>query len=87
MTLRSLPKALHRAGQPVAARAEPAAALRLAAEIGNDYRRVRGVRYADEDELARHHWRQALTLCTQLGGPEADQARSQLSAQEATVQP
>ena len=32
---------------------------------------------------ARHHWQQALTLYTQLGAPEADQVRSELSALEA----
>jgi len=86
-TLHSLAKALHAAGQPAAARTELTAALRLAAETGNTYQQASTHRdlaeshhRAGQDEQARHHWQQALTLYTQLGAPEADQMRGQLSA-------
>jgi DNA-binding SARP family transcriptional activator/tetratricopeptide (TPR) repeat protein len=84
-TLRSLARALHGSGQPAAARAELAAALGLAADTGNTYQEAAAHRdlaeshqHAGEDEQARHHWQHALTLFTQLGGPEADQLRAQL---------
>ena len=67
MTLRNLAEALHGAGQPAAARAELATALRLAAETGNTYQQASVHRdlaeshhRAGEDEQARHHWQQAL---------------------------
>jgi DNA-binding SARP family transcriptional activator len=87
LTLRSLAEALRGAGQPAAARAELIMALRLAEETGNTYQQAivhrdlaESHRFAGEDEQARHHWRRALDLYTQLGSPEADLIRSQLSA-------
>jgi tetratricopeptide (TPR) repeat protein/transcriptional regulator with XRE-family HTH domain len=89
-TLRSLAEALHGAGQHAAARAELTAALRLSTETGNTYQQASVHRdlaeshhRSGEGEQALRHWQQALTLYTQLGGPEADQVRSRLSAQEA----
>jgi DNA-binding SARP family transcriptional activator len=87
VTLRSLAGALHGAGETAAARAELAEALRLAAETGNTYQQARAHQdladshhAAGQDEQAGQHWRQALTLYTVIGAPEADQIRSRLSA-------
>jgi tetratricopeptide (TPR) repeat protein/DNA-binding XRE family transcriptional regulator len=92
-TLRSLAKALHRAGQPAAACAQLETAIQLAAETGNAYQQASAHRDLAEShhsggqhEQARHHWQQALTLYTQLGAPEADQAQSRLSAGESKGQ-
>ncbi len=89
-TLRTLAEALHGTGQSSAARAELAAALRLAADTGNTYQQASVHRdlaeshdSAGDHEQARHHRQQALTLYTQLGVPEADQVRAQLSTQDA----
>jgi len=41
---------------------------------------------AGEDEQARQHWQQAITLYSQLGPPEPDQVQSRLSTQEAKTQ-
>jgi DNA-binding SARP family transcriptional activator len=93
LTLRSLAEALHGAGQSAAARTELAAALRLAAETGNTYQQASAHRDLaeshdrdDDNQQARHHWQQALDLYVQLGAPDADQARSRLSAREASGQ-
>jgi Tfp pilus assembly protein PilF len=87
VTLRSLAEALHGVGQSAAARAELAAAIRLAAETGNTYQQASAHRELGEilhsvgqEDQARHHWQQALILYTQLGAVEADQVRSRLSS-------
>jgi tetratricopeptide (TPR) repeat protein/transcriptional regulator with XRE-family HTH domain len=81
--LRSLAEARHGAGQATAAQAELTAALRLAAATDNTYQQAGahrdladGYHRAGDSEQARHHWRQALTLYTQLGAPEAAELRS-----------
>ncbi len=86
-TLRNLAAALHGDDQPAAARAELTTALRLAVETGNTYQQASAHRdlgdshyRAGEEERARYHWQQALTLYGQLGAPEADQVRSRLDA-------
>jgi tetratricopeptide (TPR) repeat protein len=84
-TLRALAGALDRLGQPVAARAELAVALQLAAETGNTDQHAsvhcdlaESHHAAGEDEQARHHWQQALALYTELGAPEAERVRDRL---------
>jgi len=73
-------------GQAEHARAEHAAALALADKIGHTYRQAhahdglgRAYRAADRCTEARCHWQQALTLYTELGAPEANQSRVQLT--------
>jgi DNA-binding SARP family transcriptional activator/Tfp pilus assembly protein PilF len=87
LTLRTLAEVLREASRPVAARVALATALRLTAEAGNLYQQACVYRdlaeshhRTGEDEQAHHHWQQALALYTQLGAPEADQIRSQLTA-------
>jgi DNA-binding SARP family transcriptional activator/Tfp pilus assembly protein PilF len=73
-------------GRPGRARSQHAAALALASRIGETYEQARAhnglarVHHAGDDRgQACHHWRQALTLYTELGAPEADQVRAQLT--------
>ncbi|WP_158883672.1 ATP-binding protein [Amycolatopsis anabasis] len=61
-------------------------ALDLAGKIGDRYEQARahdGLAHAHQDLDhpldARHHWQQALAIYTELGVPEADQARTQLA--------
>jgi tetratricopeptide (TPR) repeat protein len=88
--LQNLAKAVQGDSQTAAARVEMSAALRLAAETGNTYQEAsahgglaESHHCAGEDEQARHHGQQALTLYAQFGAPEADQVQSRLVAQEA----
>ncbi len=81
--LRKLAEAQNVAGHTGAAREGLATAIRLAAETGNPYEQAGAHRDLAEShhsvgdyEQARHHWRQALTLYTEIGAPEADQLRS-----------
>jgi DNA-binding SARP family transcriptional activator/tetratricopeptide (TPR) repeat protein len=74
-------------GQPSAARAQHTAALCLASQIGDKYEQARahnGLARAclatGKPGQARHHWQEAVTLYTNLGAPEADQIRAQLTA-------
>jgi tetratricopeptide (TPR) repeat protein len=69
--------------------AQHAAALRLAVETGERYEEARaysGLAHCHhaiaDDEQARHHWRQALSLYTDLGVPDADDARDRLTTLE-----
>ncbi len=85
MTRRSLAGALHRAGQSTAARTHLETALRLATSTGNTYQQAgthfdlgENYRSAGQCEQARDHWKQALALYTELGAPEADQARNRI---------
>jgi tetratricopeptide (TPR) repeat protein/DNA-binding SARP family transcriptional activator len=87
--LNSFGEVLLATGQPDHARAEYAAALGLAAQAGDKYQQARAhhglgqARRAGGDPGgARRHWQQALALFTELGTPEADQVRAQLSATE-----
>jgi hypothetical protein len=57
------------AGQRPAARGWPAA-----------WRAAGTYQASGHPRKARRHWRQALTLYTRLGAPEADQIRAQLAA-------
>jgi hypothetical protein len=73
-------------GRPGRARSQHAAALALASRIGETYEQARAhnglarVHHAGDDRgQACHHWQQALTLYTELGAPEADQVRAQLT--------
>ena len=59
----------------------------MASEIGDQYERARAHNglartfHATGDAgQARRHWQQALALFTELGAPEADQVRAQLTA-------
>jgi hypothetical protein len=63
------------------------AALTLATQIGDQEQQARAHdglacchRAGGEYGRSRDHWRQALTLYTELGAPEADQVRAQLAA-------
>jgi len=93
VVLRNLAEALRGTGQPAVARAKLQAALRLADVTGDTYQQASVHRdlaeshHSDgQDEEARQHWQRALDLYTQIGAPEVDQIRSQLSVQEATAQ-
>jgi tetratricopeptide (TPR) repeat protein/DNA-binding XRE family transcriptional regulator len=86
LALRTLAGALNRAGRPAAAHAELTTALQLAADTGNSYQQAsihrdlaEGLQKAGQDQQARHHWQQALTLYIQLGDPDADEVRAELS--------
>jgi siroheme synthase len=88
-----LAEALNGDDQPGADRGELETALGLAAEARNTYQQASTHRdlaesyhLVGEDEQARHHWQQALTLYTQLGASEASQIQSRLSAQQGTAQ-
>ena len=72
--------------RPSDAHTQHAAALALASQVGDKCEQARahhGLASAyqtDRDSgQARLHWQQALTLYTELGAPEADQARAQLA--------
>jgi DNA-binding SARP family transcriptional activator/tetratricopeptide (TPR) repeat protein len=87
--LNGLGETLYATGNPDEAGAQHAAALRLAVETGERYEEARaysGLAHCHlataDDEQARHHWRQALTLYTDLGVPDADDARDRLTALE-----
>jgi DNA-binding SARP family transcriptional activator/Tfp pilus assembly protein PilF len=74
------------AGQPDQARIQHATALDVASQVGAKYEQARAhqglgsVRHDNGDPgQASHHWREALTLYTDLGAPEADQLRAQLT--------
>ncbi len=63
------------------------AALRLAAQISQKHEQARAHhglarthQASGEPGKARHHWQEALALYTDLGAPEADHARAQLTA-------
>jgi DNA-binding SARP family transcriptional activator/Flp pilus assembly protein TadD len=78
---------LFQTGKADKARAHHAAALRLASEArlpreqASAHSGLARVCQADGDSLqARSHWQEALDLYTQLGAPEADQIRGQLTA-------
>ena len=85
---RALGEALHGAKRTAAGRTQIATALRLAVETGNTYQQAGAHHnlaesYADlGDAQARYHWQQALALYTDLGAPEADQIRAQLSTSD-----
>src|SRR5215831_12048391 len=77
------------AGRPGPALAEHRLALALAGQIGNRYQQARAhdglahtYRATGDHSQARQHWQHALTLCTDLGVPEADRVRARLDADE-----
>jgi tetratricopeptide (TPR) repeat protein len=80
-----LGKALRDNGEPAEALAEYRTALALATEIGDRYEEARahdGIAflYRDAgDPRARHHWEEALSRYADLGVPEADQVRANLT--------
>jgi DNA-binding SARP family transcriptional activator/Tfp pilus assembly protein PilF len=74
-------------GQPDEARAQHAAALTLASQTGDTYEQARAhnglgaALYATADiTAARHHWLRAVDLYSELGVPEPDGIRAQISA-------
>ena len=74
-------------GRPGDARAWYSSALGLAAQIGEKYKQARahdGLAHAyqatGDSSQARYNWQEALTLYADLGDPEADQVRGQLTA-------
>jgi DNA-binding SARP family transcriptional activator/Tfp pilus assembly protein PilF len=74
------------AGRSGQATEEHAAALGLASQLGDKYEQARAhnglahSHHADDDpRQAHHHWKEALALYTELGTPEADQVRVQLT--------
>ena len=73
--------------QPDRARSQHAGALALASKIGDKYQQARahhGLAHthqaASEPEQARDHLQRALALYTDLGVPDADQVRAELTA-------
>lgn len=75
------------AGRPAAARPVLAEALAAAAAEGDHYDQARAhdglahIHLAGADPgQARHHWRRALAIFTELGVPEADQVRQRLAS-------
>jgi DNA-binding SARP family transcriptional activator len=88
--LNSLGETLTQAGLAGQARAQHYDALILACQTGVRYEQARAhdglasTFHASGDlGQARCHWEQALALYTDLGAPEADQVRTQLTAAEA----
>jgi DNA-binding SARP family transcriptional activator/Tfp pilus assembly protein PilF len=86
--LNRLGEVLLASSQPRDARARHNAALDLARQIGEKYEQARahvGLGHAHratgEVEQAGQHLRQALTLFTELGAPEADLLRARLAAE------
>ena len=74
-------------GQPDHAFTQHATALALTSETGDKYELARAhhglarcCHAAGDSGLGRHHLKQALTLYSALGAPEADQIRTQLAA-------
>ena len=74
-------------GQPGQAQAEHAAALTVASRSGDPYEQARalgglarGYQAAGDPDQARDHWRRALARYTDLGLPEADNVRTELTA-------
>jgi DNA-binding SARP family transcriptional activator/tetratricopeptide (TPR) repeat protein len=86
--LNSLGEVLIATGQLDGAHTRHAAAFELARPIGDKYQQARalgglGSAYhagGDQDQ-ARRYWRQALSLFTELGVPEADEVRAHLAAE------
>ena len=82
--LNGLGEALLALGQTDQACPRHAAALALASQIGDTYQQARAhhglgaCHAAGPPGQARRHWRQALTLYTSLGAPEAGQVRASL---------
>jgi DNA-binding SARP family transcriptional activator/Tfp pilus assembly protein PilF len=88
--LNGLGDVLLASGQPEQARASHAAAVDVASQSGDGYQVALGHRglgnarfAAGEPARAREHWRQALTLFTELGAAEADEVRAQLAEHRA----
>jgi tetratricopeptide (TPR) repeat protein len=86
-TLNSLGDVLLATGQPGDARAQHAAALGLAGQVGDRYEQARAhyglARVCDaagDPSRALPHWRQALALYAELSAPEAGQIRARLAA-------
>jgi len=84
--LNNLGEMLHTTGDPDQAHIQQAAALALAVETADHYEQARahaGLAHTHHDtghlDQARHHLRQALTLYTDLGVPEADDIRGYLT--------
>jgi tetratricopeptide (TPR) repeat protein len=85
-SLNSLGEALSGAGLHGPARAQHDDALAVACQIGDRYEQARahnGIASSHhavgDPGQARHHWQQALNLYAELGAPEADHVRAQLS--------
>jgi DNA-binding SARP family transcriptional activator/tetratricopeptide (TPR) repeat protein len=85
--LNTLGEVLLATGQPGHARTQYTTALGLAGRIGDKYQQARahnglGHAYYATGNIgqARSRWQEALTLYTELGAPEADQVRAQLTA-------
>jgi tetratricopeptide (TPR) repeat protein len=86
-TLNSLGEALLATGQPGHARTQHTTALGVADQIGDKHQQARahdGLGWAHHAtgnlDTARSHWHAALGLYAELGVPEADQVRAQLTA-------
>jgi hypothetical protein len=85
--LNSLGEVLLAAGELSLARAQHAAALGLASQIGAKLQQARahhglarGHEAVFDPGQARPHWQQALALYTDLGVPEAGQVRAEVAA-------
>jgi tetratricopeptide (TPR) repeat protein/DNA-binding SARP family transcriptional activator len=85
--LNRMGETLHATGQTEQARMQHAAALALAVETGDRYQQAcahAGLAHTrlavGERGPARQHWQHALTLFTDLGVPDADDARVHLAA-------
>ena len=86
-SLNSLGETLSGAGLAEEARGRHHDALTVARQIGDRAEEARAhdglarsYHAAGDHDHARHHWQQALILYTDLGTPEADQVRAQLTA-------
>lgn len=90
--LSSLGETHHAVGQFDGARIQHTAALMLATEIDHRYEQARahnGLAHthhaAGDRDRARQHWREAFTLYTDLGVPEADDVRALLAVLDHTA--
>ena len=92
MTLNSTGELFLATGHPDEARTRYAEALSLAARAGEKYEQARAhhglassYQHSGDTRRAHRHWREALTLYTELGAPEAEQVHAELAGDAARV--
>jgi Tfp pilus assembly protein PilF len=92
MALNSMGELFLATGHPDEARARYSEALSLAARAGEKYEQARAhhglassYQHGGDMRRAHRHWREALTLYTGLGAPEAEQVHAELAADAARV--
>ena len=92
MTLNNMGELFLATGHPEEARARYTEALGLAARSGEKYEQAHAhhglassYQHSGDTRRARRHGREALTLYTELGAPEAEQVQAELAGDAARV--